>query len=120
MALVSSWRDWLLLEVLGPDPKVLSLRLLVNTLGGLYLPPSLFRDESVTRMCMASMTPHSNHLCSTSKMLVSSKDILRSGWSKCTWRDTSDVTELGLLCSKKRCFNDLSLSSMYVARHFSV
>ncbi len=42
-----------------------------------------------------------------------------SGWSECTWRDTSDVTELGLLCSKKHCFNDLSVSPMYVAGQFS-
>ncbi len=36
------------------------------------------------------------------------------------WRETSDVTELGRLCSKKRCFNDLSVSPMYVAGNFSM
>ncbi len=113
MALVSSWRDWLLLEILGPGPRVLSLRILVHTLDKLYFPPSLFRDGCVTLMCMASLTPRSNHLDSTSKNLVSFIDILWSGWSKCTWQETSDVTELGLQCSKKHCFNDLSVSPMY-------
>ncbi len=28
------------------------------------------------------------------------------------------MTELGRLCSKKRCFNDLSVSPMYMAGHF--
>ncbi len=70
-------------------------------------------------MCMASLNTRSNHLGSTSKMLVLSIDILWSGWSECTLQDTSEVTELGLLCSKKRCFNNLSVSPMYVAGHFS-
>ncbi len=67
MAIVSSWRDWLLLKVLGPGPQVLSLRILVHTLVDCIFPPSLFRDGCVTLMCMASLTPRLNHLGSTSK-----------------------------------------------------
>ncbi len=52
MALVSFYKVWLLLEVLGPSPQVLLLRILVHTLGKLYLPPSLLRDGCVTQMCM--------------------------------------------------------------------
>ncbi len=120
MALVSSWRDWLLLEILGPGPRVLSLRILVHTLGKLYLPPSLFRDGCVTLMCIYGfLDPMLKPFGFNFQNLVSSIDILWSGWSKCTWRETSDVTEVGLLCSKKLCFNDFSVSPMYVAGHLS-
>ncbi len=61
-------------------PRTLSLGPLIEnigpTLGRLYLPSSLFRDGCVIRMCMASLTPRSNHLGSSSKILVSSIDIL--------------------------------------------
>ncbi len=116
MALVSSWSDCLLLEILGPGSSHWEYwsTHLVNCIF-----PHLCSGMDVWPWCIWLPWPHAqNYLDSTSNILVSSIDILWSGWSKCTWQETSDVTELGLLSFKKHCFNDLSVSPMYVAGHF--
>ncbi len=71
-----------------PLTGILSLRILVHTLGKLYLPPSLFRDGCVTVMCIASLTPSSNYLDSTSEVLGS---LIATNPSRMTLRPSSAV-----------------------------
>ena len=55
---------------------------------------------------IASLTPRSNHLGSNANILISSMSI-------CLCHATSEVVDLGLLCSKNRDFNDCSISPIY-------
>ena len=63
--------------------------------GRLYRPPSLLSEGIKTRMCIASFTPLSNHLCSTASIFVFSNVMVWSGLSVCMCFETSDVVELG-------------------------
>ena len=54
--------------------------------GRLYHPPSLLSEGFKARMCIASFTPLSNHLCSTSSIFVFSKIMVWSGLSVCVLR----------------------------------
>ena len=85
----------------------------------LYRPPSLLSEGFKARMCIASFTPLSNHLCSTASIFVFSNVMVWSGLSVCMCFETSDVVELGLLCSPNLAFSERSVSPTYVASHSS-
>ena len=87
--------------------------------GRLYCPPSLLSEGFKARMCIASFTPLSNHLCSTSSIFVFSNMMVWSGLSVCMCFETSDVVELGLLCSPNLAFSEHSVSPTYVSSHSS-
>ena len=87
--------------------------------GRLYRPPSLLSEGFKARMCIASFTPLSHHLCSTASIFKFSNVMVRSGLSVCMCFETSDVLELGLLCSPNLAFSERSVSPTYVASHSS-
>ena len=87
--------------------------------GRLYRPRSLLSEGFKARICIASFTPLSNHWCSTSSILVFSNMMVWSGLSVCMCFETSDVVELGLLCSPNLAFSERSVSPTYVASHSS-
>ena len=87
--------------------------------GRLYRPPSLLSEGFKAQICIASFTPLSNHLCSTSSILVFSNMMVWSGLSVCMCFETSDVVELGLLRSPNLAFSERSVSPTYVASHSS-
>ena len=97
----------------------LSFMMLFQIEGRLYCPPSLLSEGFKARMCIASFTPLSNHLCSTSSIFVFSNMMVWSGLSVCMCFETSDVVELGLLCSPNLAFGERSVSPTYVASHSS-
>ena len=104
--------DW------APPPLVVPIALSVNLsfmilfqIGGrLYRPPSLLSEGFKARMCIASFTPLSNHLCSTTSIFVFSNMMVWSLLSVCMCFETSDVVELGLLCSPNLAFSERSVS----------
>ena len=113
---------------LGPHaplvvPVALSINLFFMMLfqigGRLYRPPSLLSEGFKARMCIASFTPLSNHLCSTASIFVFSNVMVWSGLSVCMCFETSDVVELSLLCSPNLAFSECSVSPTYVASHSS-
>ena len=85
--------------------------------GRLYRPPSLLSEGFKARICIAS-SPLSNHLCSTFSILVFSNMMVWSGLSVCMCFETSDVVELGLLCSPNLAFSERSICPTYVAESF--
>ena len=112
---------------LGPPPLVvpvalsvyLSFMMLFQIGGRLYHPPSRLSEGFKPRMCIASFTPLSNHLCSTASIFVFSNVMVWSGLLVCMCFETSDVVELGLQCSPNLAFNERSVSPTYVASHSS-
>ena len=76
----------------------------------LWRPPSLLSKGHRVRMWIASFTPLSNHLGSTSKISALAISMECPGSVVCMCLDTSEVEELGRLCSMNRALNDRSVS----------
>ena len=87
--------------------------------GRLYHPPSLLSEGLKARMCIASFTPLSNHLCSTVSIFVFSNVMVWSGLLVCMCFETSDVVVLCFLCSPNLAFSERSVFPTYVASHSS-
>ena len=102
------------LEVLEPGPPLLPgfFNVLFHTSSRLYLPASLLSVGLFILICMASLTPLSNNFSSTSKLSTLSRDMLWSGLSQFMCLDTSELTELDLLCSDNLAFKDFPVSLM--------
>ena len=95
----------------------LSFMMLFQIGGRLCCAPSLLSEGFKAQMCIASLTPFSNRLCSTASIFIFSNVMVWSGVSVCMCFETSDVVELGLLCSPNLAFSERSVLPTYVASH---
>ena len=122
----SVWRHlWMVLEMIGnangihqtgppcsgvPSSMNLSLIMLFQIGGRFYHPPPLLSEGFKSWMCIASLTPLFNPLCSTNSVFVFSNVMVWLGLSVCMYFETSDVVKLSLLCSPNLAFSESSVS----------
>ena len=101
---------WDPLPVVVPAPLfiILSLIMLFQIWGRLYV-LRLYCEGFIARMCITSFTPLLNHLCSTDSISLFSHLMVWFGLSVCMFFDTSDVVELGFLCSPNPAFSEHSV-----------
>ena len=75
--------------------------------GRLCHPPSLLSEGFKDWMYIAFFTSLSNHLCSTDSIIVLSDVMVCLGLCVCMRFKSSDVVELGLLCSTNLAFSEI-------------